>query len=359
MKPLLSILIPVAPNREKRLAAVLSRLQLNSIRFPDHTFEVVVVDGGATDKTQELCITFAKHIKLKYIYCPISRFICAAYPRNLGLRVCEGEIIGMIDIDHWPSENIVYGMLAPFINDDEFRFIFEDKNGKIKDWDKQIVAPIDIINRGYVIDSSKSKRYRDKIVLEKLNDHLLIDGLGYEILDAYREAQIKPPGTNSTLWSWAIKRQHAVLLNGYDEIYCRKFAYSREDDDWRQRLLAQGLQFFDGQHEKFCAIHLWHPAACRKNASNEINKEYFRNVCGQGIQNIIGAKKQCKNIVRNKKHNWGKLLKYSFSIINSVAREIVDHEKWIEENVSDMPSYPTKKPYDDAKGFINFLETLV
>lgn len=357
MKPLLSILIPVAPNRESRLRAILSRLSLNSIRFPDHTFEVVVVDGGSTDNTESLCVEFAKHLNLKYIYVPINRYICASYPRNVGLRVCEGKVVGMVDVDHFISENIVFGMLSPFVDDSEFRFNLGDRQGKIKDWKNQEVLD-NVINRGYVIDSSKSRMCVNKQMLEKFNDIVLgEDGWGFEIMDAYKQALIPPPGKNNTLWTWSVQRKNILKLNGYDEVYCRRFAYSSEDDDFRQRLLTLGLPFFDGQNQHFCAIHLWHENGNWRadNDLNRINKEYYKKVCGPGIQTVEGAKAFCKFPNGHPDWEWGKLLQYSFSYINQVQREADEHEEWIAYNNNDFPHY--NGTWDSAEDFVAEIET--
>jgi glycosyltransferase involved in cell wall biosynthesis len=371
MKPLLSIIIPVAPGREARLKAILSRLQLNSIRFPDHTFEVVVVDGGSasgqkdfdggdTVDIQKLCSFFSKYINLKYIYVPIGKFICAAYPRNIALRVCEGDIVGMIDVDHWPSENIVYGMLAPFINDDEFRVFTDSYTGQVKNWYQKVPVQNNIINRGYVIDSSKSKRYIGNEILQKFNQHMLDnDAMGYVIEDVYKQAQIPPPGTNNTLWNWAVKREHVLAMNGYDEVFCRNYAYSREDDDWRMRLLAQGLSYYDGQNKNFCSIHLWHLANCRTNFANKLNQEYYSSMWAGCPQTSKATMARNVPIKRNVEHQWGKLLTYSFSVIDEKQHDITEHEKWIEKNISDMPFYVNAKPYVNADDFIRFLEIWV
>lgn len=238
--PLLSIVIPVAPNRFDRLRAILSRLTLNRRLFPDHTFEVIVIDGGSTDNIRTLCEQLSPYINMKYIYLPICQFINAAYPRNVGMRVCQGKVIGMIDVDHWPSEFLVYGMLNPFVEDEDFRFVEITQGGdveyKIKDVVENNINRLNgqyikgshqVLNRGYVIDSSKSALPLDK---NSLPSQLLDDrAMGIQILDAFKQAKI-PFGVNNTLWTWAAHRANIIALNGYDEIYCRKFSYCYHPD---------------------------------------------------------------------------------------------------------------------------------
>lgn len=363
-KPLLSIIIPCAPNRSDRLRAVLSRLTLNKRIFPGYDIEVIVVDGGATDDTKDLCEQMAPYLNLKYVYVPICKFINAAYPRNIALRLCEGKVIGHLDIDHWISESIVYGMLNPFIDDAEFPVHQLGENGdtvwKIKQAAQEAPGLLNgqyidgehrVLNRGYVIDSSKSRLNLDP---NSIPAQLLTDqAMSFQILDVYNQAQI-PHGVNNTLWVWSAKKEDVVKLNGYDEIYARKFAYSREDDSWRQRLRAQitgkkdlGVNdgFFDGQNNNFCGIHLYHPASWRGQDENNLNKDYFNRSTGPKF-----------TIERNDGWPWGKLLDYSFSIINGKVRGPKEHEEYIAENIPDMPSYTERPSWPDIDKFMEKLE---
>jgi hypothetical protein len=145
----------------------------------------------------------------------------------------------------------------------------------------------------------------------------------------YQQTNIPAPGVNNTLWIWAAKRGYIDELNGYDELYCRKFAYSREDDDWRERMLANGMPFFDEYHKKFCGVHLWHPAAWRSDqANNQINKDYFKRVC-----------QPVRDVRRNNNWPWGKMLKGSFSVMNGVYREPIEHEQWVKKNRPEIEAH--------------------
>lgn len=327
MNPKLSLLVPAIPGRPDRLKAILQRTTLAVARYndkfpeeqldPKSDFEFVIVDGGSNDHTKDMCLAVGEHFSMKYVYLPIGKFMNAAYPRNVGLRVCEGEVIGHLDVDHYPSENIVEGMLRPFVD------------GRI---DRNI-------NRGYVVDSSKSPDGRGPNVrwLESLNKTVLNQvNLGCTIDSVYREAKIPPPGVNNTLWVYAVKRKYAEDLNGYDENYCRM--YVREDDDWRERLLAHGLSFWDGANKLFCAIHLWHPAAWRSK-QNQWNKDYFKRVCCP-----------VRHVRRNDGHRWGKMLSDGYSIMNNKYREPADHEKYVAESSTRWPAWeddPSWESIDD------------
>lgn len=305
-KPFLSIIIPAIPGRISRLKAIISRLNLSASLAPHIPFELVIADGGSQDETKELVQKAAEFMPIKYIYLPIGDFINAAYPRNVAIRICEGEVIGHLDIDHWPGENIIEGMSTPFLQ------LGLDK----------------IINRGYVIDSSKSQYEKgDHEFSEFFNKPMLSsEWMNKCILGIYEYAKIPPPGVNNTLWIWAVKRKYILSMNAYDENYCR--AYCREDDDFRERLLAQCLSFYDGQNKKFCSIHLWHKAIWRSTIDTGYNKKYFLETCCP-----------VKEIIRNKNKEWGKMLEYSFSIIGGVSRNPLDHEKYIRDNVYGVKPY--------------------
>jgi len=348
MKRKLSILVPAIPGRAQRLKAILTRCSMSAMlygrKYPEDKLgreglEFVIVDGGSDDHTKDMCCAVDQGHVMKYIYVPIKRFVNAGYPRNIGLRVCEGEVIGHLDVDHYPSENIVEGMLRPFVEGKADRHI----------------------NRGYVIDSSKSPQSLNKANvswLQACNSALLNpSNLRCAIASAYGTFQIPPPGKNQTLWIWSAKSKFVRDLQGYDELYCRRDAYSREEDCWRQRMLANGMPIWDEANQLFCAIHLWHPALWRQHHANDFNKQYFKKIHGAGVIDVGFAKTVTKSVAVNQGWDWGKMLEGSFSIMDGIYREPEDHEQWIDsQGICKSYSEPA---WRDMDHYWNQLETYV
>jgi glycosyltransferase involved in cell wall biosynthesis len=342
LNPELTLLVPAIPGRYKRLKAILERVSMSiglynekyEEKLKPQDVEFVIVDGGSDDY-QDLCAQYMSRCVVKYVYVPLKRFVCAAYPRNVGLRLCQGKVILHLDIDHFPSQNIVEGALRPFVDGAIDRYI----------------------NRGFVIDTSKSPHGKGPNVpwLNEFNERVLSPNWMYKpIEDVYRAGEVPPPGRNNTLWIWAAKREYLDMLNGYDEIFCRQFSYSREDDSWRQRMLANGMPLYDGAHKLFCAIHLWHTAAQRTLASNALNRAHYNLTCGQGIMDVSYAK-QFTVLYRNKDWEWGKLVAGSFSIIDGIKLEPSEHESWINWN-TEKQAYRDNPTWESVDHFMAALE---
>lgn len=93
----LAIIIPTY--KQKFLFKTLEGL--SNQEFKD--FEVIIVENGvALDSTRKLCLAFNKALKLKYIY---EKTAGANRARNIGIKNCNSELIGLIDDDCIPSQN--------------------------------------------------------------------------------------------------------------------------------------------------------------------------------------------------------------------------------------------------------------
>lgn len=315
---MLSIVVPCCGGRPKRVEAIISRLSLNKQMHPDIEFELIVVDGSSTAEYKEMAEYCARFFPIKYISIPIGRFINAGYPRNCGLRFAEGDVFAGIDIDYWLSENYVRGVMRPFLEGRK------------------------VLNQGYVIDSNKTKNINvsphsdeGKRLVSKINDLILSDkAAGAEIWDVYRKTGIPTPRPWNKVWIWAAPAENCIKMRGYDEIFCRKFAYCLEDDDWFYRLKKQ-LPVENNHHEDFCAIHLWHYGGQRNQNVNNLNRQYYKRIDGQNP----------KNIIRNVCHPYGRLLKYSFVSIDGHRMNTEDAEKWLADrgkiSYKDDPEWPS------------------
>lgn len=96
-------------NEEKSVSALLKSL-LNQTKKPD---EIVIVDGGSTDRTIQIIRHFQKkdkRIKLLVEECSRSR------GRNLGVEVARNEIIAMTDAGCVADKNWLKRITKPFEN---------------------------------------------------------------------------------------------------------------------------------------------------------------------------------------------------------------------------------------------------
>jgi len=102
-QPLLSVIIP-AYNRADFLRDALESV-INQTYFeksPSQAWELIVVDDGSTDSTQEVIRAFGDRIR--YLYLPHSGVSTA---RNLGLSRAAGEFIAYLDSDDlWKPDKI-------------------------------------------------------------------------------------------------------------------------------------------------------------------------------------------------------------------------------------------------------------
>ena len=100
-KPTVSVIIPTY-NRAKLLPRAIKSV-LNQT-FKD--FEVIIVDDGSTDNTEEVINEFQKHDKrIKYIRHEKNKGAAAA--RNTGIKIAQGEYIAFQDSDdEWLPEKL-------------------------------------------------------------------------------------------------------------------------------------------------------------------------------------------------------------------------------------------------------------
>ncbi|MCK5610057.1 glycosyltransferase family 2 protein [Candidatus Pacearchaeota archaeon] len=300
LKPLLSICVPVVPNRTERIKTMISRLSLNKKLHPEIPFELIIVDGGATDDLKEICMAARAHLNLKYVFLPLYEFVNPAYPRNVGFRIAEGEIFTMLDADYWVGEHFVAGAVAPFL-----------RSGKR-----------DMINNGYVLDTSENNR-GGVSAAKQINEALLDpQNLKKTILSLYDICQIPKPKEPRHIWLWAAPRAKFVEIRGYDEQYCK--GWGREDDDIFYRFNAAGLIRERSDFNEFCCLHLWH----KQSRTVATNHTYYKSVSDPVTEPV-----------RNQGRCWGRMLRGGYVNIKGRVYNAAEMEAWIAQNLPDLNSY--------------------
>lgn len=92
-KPFVSVLIDTYNHERFIEQAIVSVLEQD---FPASDREIIVVDDGSTDRTQEIVRKFKPHIRL---LCKENGGQASAF--NAGIPECKGEIVAFLDADDW------------------------------------------------------------------------------------------------------------------------------------------------------------------------------------------------------------------------------------------------------------------
>ena len=107
--PLISVIVP-AYNVEKYIKTCLDSL-INQTYF---NFEIIVVNDGSTDQTEEILRSYQSNPKFR-IYSQENGGLSAA--RNQGLKLANGELVCFVDSDDSVKSDYLEKLVAPFIED--------------------------------------------------------------------------------------------------------------------------------------------------------------------------------------------------------------------------------------------------
>ena len=107
--PLISVIVP-AYNVEKYIKTCLDSL----INQTYSNFEIIVVNDGSTDQTEEILRSYQSNPKFR-IYSQENGGLSAA--RNQGLKLANGELVCFVDSDDSVKSDYLEKLVAPFIED--------------------------------------------------------------------------------------------------------------------------------------------------------------------------------------------------------------------------------------------------
>lgn len=110
--PFVSVVVPTY-NRVGLLLQLLESLRKQT--YPKDRFEVVIVDDGSTDETEQVVQEFARTVPFSVVYLRQPRKGPAA-ARNLGIRHSRGEIIAFADSDVTVVEDWITNAVKYFEN---------------------------------------------------------------------------------------------------------------------------------------------------------------------------------------------------------------------------------------------------
>ena len=108
--PFFSIVVPVK-NEERVIDRLLS--SLSNLNYPLNKSEIIIVEDGSTDKTNDICINYAKeHANVKILNKPLSNGKPSAL--NFGLAHAKGDIVAIFDADNVPARDALLAVVEYF-----------------------------------------------------------------------------------------------------------------------------------------------------------------------------------------------------------------------------------------------------
>lgn len=148
-KPKLSIIVPVY-NVEQYLKRCLNSIFNNT--FQD--FELIIINDGSTDKSEDVILEFVDKYKDKIIYLS-KKNAGVSIARNDGIKKARGNYITFIDSDDYIEPNMFETMMKKMAQDDfdivvcDAKIVYEDSN------DSRVVSS------GYIQDLYHKNRIRE------------------------------------------------------------------------------------------------------------------------------------------------------------------------------------------------------
>ena len=108
--PSFSIIVPVK-NEENVIHRLLN--SLSTLNYPINKREIIIVEDGSTDKTNEICMNYAKeYANVKILHKPVSNGKPSAL--NFGLAQAKGDLVAVFDADNVPAHDALITVVDYF-----------------------------------------------------------------------------------------------------------------------------------------------------------------------------------------------------------------------------------------------------
>lgn len=108
----ISVIVPVY-NREQQI----ERCLLSLLEQTYANIEIIVVNDGSTDQTQQILHEYAKRYKEKLIVIDTCNQ-GVSMARNEGLRIAQGEFIGFVDSDDYIAKDMFENLIQKALSED-------------------------------------------------------------------------------------------------------------------------------------------------------------------------------------------------------------------------------------------------
>jgi len=279
-KPFVTIVCPVR-NAERTMDTTFQYL-LN-VDYPRDKMEIVLADGGSTDKTIEIIKKWqAKYDFIKLVEVPNSK--SPGHARNEALKVAKGEYILFTDADCAPRKDWIDKMLEPFFMDPQIGMVGgeiytlrTDKNNVVEAYCEQAM---------FLTVSGRCGLKNDKA--------------GYY-------PTIKkdlPSEVNGSQTSPFFATANAAISRKAGEAIGNKFwdFITSEDVDFSLRILKAGFKLY------------YQPSAIVDHMHRATLKQYHKQLWGYGYGHPLGVREHAKNYLEFFIHYFNISIPISFPI---------------------------------------------
>lgn len=229
-------------------------------------YEVIILNDGGLDKTEEVCKQYSNKLNIRYIFTgqrniPTPKWRIPGFSINIGVKQAKGEIILLASPEIILVEkNIIKQLIEPLVNGSKLLSITYGKN--------------DVYEKMLEV-------YKEK---KEIN------------IETYNSLKFLLP-------TWlpffmAMRKDVFLAIGGYDEEFV---GYAVDDIELIQRLRLNGCSYYQTQTH---IVHLFHSKymdirAGFKNIEEQEKQHQFNKDLYETKKNII---------IRNRKHKWGELI---------------------------------------------------